>query len=100
MVPPRTPAFRGTPHGSRHCSRFRSRALLRSASVLRSSTASAVATLFHVGVPNAHTPIALSSIVRIASIPAPKIPSGISPTHPLCETGPVVAAARISGWQS
>jgi hypothetical protein len=32
-----------------------------------------VATLFHVGVPNAHTPIALSSIVRIASIPAPKI---------------------------
>src|SRR5689334_21210640 len=25
------------PHGSRHCSRFRSRALLRSASVLRSS---------------------------------------------------------------
>jgi hypothetical protein len=27
-----------------------------------------VATPFHVGVPNAHTPIALSSIVRIASI--------------------------------
>ena len=33
-----------------------------------SATASAVATPFHVGVPNAHTPIALSSIVRIASI--------------------------------
>ena len=33
-----------------------------------SATVSAVATPFHVGVPNAHAPIALSSIVRIASI--------------------------------
>ena len=69
MVPPRTPAFRGRHMGPATAAGFRIRPPeKRQRSAELSATASAVATPFHVGVPNAHTPIALSSIVRIASI--------------------------------
>jgi hypothetical protein len=70
MVPPRTPAFRGRHMGPATASGFgvARPPEKRQRSAELSATASAVATPFHVGVPNAHTPIALSSIVRIASI--------------------------------
>ena len=69
MVPPRTPAFRGRHMGPALLPVSESRPPeKRQRSAELSATASAVATPFHVGVPNAHTPIALSSIVRIASI--------------------------------